>query len=242
VTALPPLPAIVEGTVTHQRHLPFRRVFRHRAYQWLVDLDHLPHAGALASFRSSDHLGDPRRSIKDNVIGLLDLHGIDLTGGRVLMLANARVLGHVFDPLTVFWCLDSDGTTACVVAEVHNTYGERHAYVLRPDDSGSAHTGKRLYVSPFFDVTGGYSLRFRLDPRAVGTVVVLHRDGQRSFTATFSGRPAPATRRAVWRVSLRQPLMPLRVSALIRWHGIRLWARGLPVVPRTPHRHQEGVR
>ena len=78
------------------------------------------------------------------------------------MLASARVLGHVFDPLSVFWCYGSDGVLACVVAEVHNTYGERHAYLLRPDEAGTAVTDKGFYVSPFFDVTGSYELRFTL--------------------------------------------------------------------------------
>ena len=80
------------------------------------------------------------------------------------MLANARVLGHVFDPLSVFWCYDSSGRLACVVAEVHNTYGERHAYLLRPDEAGVAVTGKDFHVSPFFDVSGTYELRFTLRP------------------------------------------------------------------------------
>jgi len=245
--SLPTLPAIVDGHVGHQRHEPFPRGFRHRAYQWLVDLDDLPLLPRvlrpLASFRAADHLGDPDRSIKANVLRFLARHdGVDLTGGRVLMLANARVLGHVFDPLSVFWCFAADGTLAAVVAEVHNTYGERHAYLLHPDERGVAETDKQFYVSPFFDVSGRYELRFRLDADVVATTVVLHREGRRSFTATFTGRPRPAQPRTVLATSVRQPLMPLRVSALIRWHGIRIWARGLPVVSRTPHRHQEGVR
>ncbi|HET7327493.1 MAG TPA: DUF1365 domain-containing protein [Nocardioidaceae bacterium] len=242
----PVLPAIVDGQVSHQRHQPFRRRFRHRAYQWLVDLDDLPRLPPLlrplASFRAADHLGDPDRSIKHNVEHFLALHGVDLTGGRVLMLANARVVGYVFDPLSVYWCYAADGTLACVVAEVHNTYGERHAYLLRPGERGAANTDKRFYVSPFFDVSGHYEMRFELTPDTVETVIVLHHDGRRSLTATFTGRPRPATRRTVLGVSVRHPAMPLRVSALIRWHGIKLWARGLPVVPRTPHEHQEGVR
>ena len=164
---LPPLPALVVGQVTHRRPGPVRHAFRHRVYQWLVDLDCLPrqrwHLRAFAHFSSADHLGDPGLPIKRNIENYLALGGIGLGDrGRVLMLASARVLGHVFDPLSVFWCYDSDGVLACVVAEVHNTYGERHAYLLRPDQAGTAMTGKSFYVSPFFDVTGTYELRFTL--------------------------------------------------------------------------------
>ena len=74
------------------------------------------------------------------------------------MLAHARVLGYVFNPLTVFWCHRADGALACVVAEVHNTYRQRHAYLLRTDDRGRAQVPKRFYVSPFYPVDGGYRM------------------------------------------------------------------------------------
>ena len=105
------------------------------------------------------------------------------------MLANARVLGHVFDPLSVFWCYDRDGVLACVVAEVHNTYGERHAYLLRPDEAGVAVTGKDFYVSPFFDVSGTYELRFTLRPDLVATTVTLRREGAVAFSGDLPGPP-----------------------------------------------------
>jgi len=159
----------------------------------------------------------------------------------VLMLASARVLGHVFDPLSVFWCYDSDGVLACVVAEVHNTYGERHAYLLHPDEAGTAVTDKGFYVSPFFDVSGTYELRFTLRPDLVATTVTLRREGAVAFSAAFRGRPEPATALALARRLIRQPLMPQRISALIRVHGIWLWLRGLPVRAHPHHIRQEGI-
>src|SRR5439155_24006808 len=149
-----------------------RHAFRHSAYQWLVDLDAIPRLPSylrpFASFSSADHLGDPALPIKANVERFLALQGIRLgDGARILMLANARILGHVFDPLSVFWCYDSNGRLACVVAEVHNTYGERHAYVLRPDADGVAKQDKELHVSPFYDVSASYQLRFAMGPDLV---------------------------------------------------------------------------
>jgi uncharacterized protein len=157
------------------------------------------------------------------------------------MLASARVLGHVFNPLSVFWCYDRDGVLACVVAEVHNTYGQRHAYLLRPDEAGVAVTGKDFHVSPFFDVSGTYELRFTLRPDLVATTVTLRRKGAVAFSATFRGRIEPATRRTLARLLIRQPLMTQRVSALIRVHGIWLWLRGLPVRAHPHHIRQAGV-
>jgi hypothetical protein len=245
-TQLPQLPALVVGQVTHQRPGPVRYDFRHRVYQWLVDLDSLPcqpwYLRAFAHFNSADHLGDSSLPIKANIENYLALGGIRLGDrGRVLMLANARVLGHVFDPLSVFWCYDSAGILICVVAEVHNTYGERHAYLLRPDEAGVSVTDKEFHVSPFFDVSGTYGLKFTLTPDRVSATVILRRRDALAFSATFRGRPEPATHRALARLLFRQPLMTQRVSALIRVHGIWLWLHRLPIHPRPHHTRQQGV-
>ena len=86
----------------------------------------------------------------------LAARGVDLGGGRVTMLAQARVFGYVFNPLTVYWCHRPDGTLACVVAEVHNTYRQRHAYLLAR--RSGAEVPKQFYVSPFYPVDGRYRM------------------------------------------------------------------------------------
>jgi len=243
---LPVLPALVAGHVAHHRGGPVRHAFRHSVYQWLVDLDALPetpwYLTPFASFSAGDHLGDPALSIKENVERFLSLNGITLgKSSRIVMLANARVLGHVFDPLSVFWCFDTHNVLACIVAEVHNTYGERHVYLLRPDPSGISEADKALHVSPFFDVSGRYELRFELSPDVVSSKVILRRKGAVAFTATFRGHPRPATRMAVLAQIIRKPLMPQQISAMIRMHGVWLWLRRLPLQRRPLHHPQEGV-
>jgi DUF1365 family protein len=246
VPTLPALPALVTGQVAHRRTGPVGHTFRHGVYLWLVDLDALPeqpwYLRPFASFSAADHLGDPDLSIRANLERYLCGNGIRLgESGRIVMLAGARVLGHVFDPLSVFWCLDANGALVCIVAEVHNTFGERHAYLLRPDQSGVATADKAFHVSPFYDVSGRYELAFELSPQVVSAAVVLRRQGTVAFTATFRGRPTPATATAVAGQLLRKPLMPQQVSALIRVHGIFLWLRRLPVQRHPHHRPQEGV-
>ena len=243
---LPALPALVTGRVTHHRRGRVRHSFRYGVYQWLVDLEALPeqpwYLRPFASFSAADHLGDPDRPIKANVEHYLSRNGIELgESSKVVMLANARVLGHVFDPLSVFWCFDRQGALVCIVAEVHNTYGERHAYLLRPDPSGVATADKAFHVSPFYDVSGRYELAFELSPQVVSAAVILRRQGTVALTATFRGRPTPATATAVAGQLIRKPLMPQQVSAMIRVHGIFLWLRRLPVQRHPHHRPQEGV-
>lgn len=248
-TVSPPgVPALVVGTVSHTRRTPLRHGFTHRHFQWLVDLDALPRfpwpTSLLARFDARDHLDGGRLGggIRGDLARFLTHRGLALDPtDRVLMLANARVLGHVFDPLTVYWCLTSTDELRTVVLEVHNTYGERHAYLLDVDDAGRATADKQFYVSPFNDVTGTYAVRLRLEPDLVSASVGLDRDGVRVLTATTSGVPGPATTGALVRTTARHLLMTQRVTALIRFHGIRLWLRRLPVLPRPRH-SEEAVR
>ncbi|MZG18546.1 DUF1365 family protein, partial [Streptomyces sp. SID5914] len=151
-------PGLYPCEIGHIRLDPVRYTLRHRTYMWLVDLDHLPRLPhplrPLAGFRARDHFTGDAPSLREGLERFLATRGVDLEGGRVLMLTHARVLGHVFNPLTLYWCHGPDGTPRCVVAEVHNTYGERHAYLLDPDEAGVAHVDKEFYVSPFHPVDG----------------------------------------------------------------------------------------
>ncbi|WP_232541508.1 DUF1365 domain-containing protein [Nocardia bovistercoris] len=222
-----------------------RHEFRYRSYSWLVDLDAMPALPwwlrPFARFEAADHLGDPTASLRRNVDDYLAEHGIDLRGGRVLMLANARVLGYVFNPLSLYWCRDASGTPTCVIAEVHNTYGSRHRYLLRPGDAGRAHTDKAFYVSPFNEVSGAYRMRVPEPDDRLRVSIVLS-DGGPVFAAAMTGRCRPATVPTILRAILAAPLAPLVVSARIRKQGVRLWLRGLSVVPRPAPSLQEPTR
>lgn len=239
-------PALYDAQVRHVRRQVLDRAFAHAVYLWLVDLDALPRLPfwlrPFARFESRDHLGDPARSIRENLDAWLATRGVDLRGGRVLMLAHARVLGHVFNPITVYWCHTPDGALACVVAEVHNTYGGRHCYLLDPDEHGRAEADKDFYVSPFLTVEGTYRMALPVPGERLALAVTLRQDGRTAFTASVLGTRRPATPAALARTLLRRPLVTLRTSALIRRHGIALWLRRLPVVRRPTHVPQEGVQ
>jgi DUF1365 family protein len=240
------LPALVKGDVRHARFHPVKHAFRYRAHQWLVDADR-PTVGArwlrpLVSFQSRDHLGSPDASLGDNVRTFLAAQGVTWSAHRIVMLANARTLGYVFDPLTVYWCYAIDGSLEGVLAEVHNTYGERHGYVVELDERGVGFAAKKFYVSPFFGVFGDYQLKFVHDGDRVGAFVTLRQDGRVVFTGSFTGRSVPVTSRRVLGVAVTQPFMPHRVAALIRLHGGWLWVRRLPVVRRIAHADQKGTR
>ncbi|MEU8135544.1 DUF1365 domain-containing protein [Streptodolium elevatio] len=230
--------ALYETEVVHVRREHFVRAFRNRGYTWLVDLDDPPELPwwlrPFVRFEARDHLGDPTRSIRANVDAWLAQEGVELDGGHVLMLANARVLGYVFNPLTLYWCHRRDGTLACVIAEVHNTYGQRHPYLLFPDATGRARAAKSFYVSPFLEVDGVYELHVPEPAARLDIAVTLRRDDRVAFTARWRGRRRPVGTRGLVRLLLRHPLMPHQVALGIRRHGIALWLRRVPVVAREP--------
>lgn len=238
-------PALYGATVRHVRKQSLDRAFSHRVYLWLIDLDAPPALPRwlrpFAGFHARDHLGDPNATIRANVDAFLAARGVDLRGGRVLMLANARVLGYVFNPITVFWCHRPDGGLECVLAEVHNTYGERHCYLLRPDAADRAETTKDFYVSPFLTVDGDYRMVLPVPGARLRISVTLRQHGGTALVATVVGSARPATPGTLLRMLLRHPLAPQRTTALIRRHGIALWFRRLPVIPRPTHAPQEGV-
>lgn len=231
------VPALYPCTITHVRTAPRRYTLRHRTYLWLIDPDRpprLPRAlRPLARFDPRDHFTGDQPSVRAGLDAFLAAHGVRLDGGRVEMLTHARVLGYVFNPLTLYWCHGPDGDLRCVVAEVHNTYGGRHCYLLRPDADGTASTGKEFYVSPFFPVDGRYRMRLPVPGQRLDLAVHLDRAGGRALTATVRGTRREAGGAALLRLALRHPWSTLVVSAAIRAHGIRLYLRGLPVRPRT---------
>jgi len=155
-------PAIYRTTITHNRQAPVQHSFEYRGYSWYVDIDELPSLPwwlrPFAQFDPRDHLaGRPGQSLRDRVDAYLADHDAELPGGRITALLQARVLGYVFNPISVFWCHDHEGVLRHVIAEVHNTYGQRHAYLMPPATKPVLVT-KKLYVSPFNRVSGHYQV------------------------------------------------------------------------------------
>lgn len=231
-------PALYRTRITHLRRAPVHHYFEHRGYSWYVDLDDMPQLPRwlrpLARFDPRDHLdGGPNDSLRQRIDAFLSERGIDLNGGTITALMQARVFGYVFNPLSLYWCHDADGVLRHVVAEVHNTYGERHAYLLPPDHVRPAMVRKKLYVSPFNAVDGYYLVRAPKPDDELDVTISLHRDDQPAFVATLRGARRRASIGEILRLQLIAPLAPLMGALGIRVQGITLWLRRVPVVPRT---------
>ncbi len=228
-------PAIYRTTITHVRRAPVQHRFQYRGYSWYVDVDDLPKPPRwlrpFAHFDAGDHLtGTSDDTLRRRVESFLTEQGMPLPGGRITALLQARVLGYVFNPLSLFWCHDADGVLRAVIAEVHNTYGQRHAYLLPPEKRATV--AKRLYVSPFNDVDGHYRVRAPRPGETLAVSISLHRDNQPPFVATMRGRRIRAGTTQLARLQITAPVAPLMGALRIRLQGIALWLRRVPVVPR----------
>ena len=229
--------ALYRTRITHLRRAPVHHYFEHRSYSWYVDVDRLPRLPRwlrpFARFDARDHFeGEPNDTLRERIDAFLADRGVDLRGGTVTALLQARVLGYVFNPLSLYWCHDADGVLRHVVAEVHNTYGGRHAYLLPPDSGQPAMVMKKLYVSPFNDVDGYYLVRAPRPDSQLNVTISLHRENQPAFVATMRGDRRRASIGEIIRLQLVAPLAPLMGALGIRVQGITLWLRRVPLVPR----------
>jgi DUF1365 family protein len=233
---------LLSGRVQHRRTGRVPYLLRHRVSYIALDLDEirsvrrhtrLLRSGRLAlfGFREADHWVPPATDLRASVHGHLRDQGIDPAGWRVVLIANLRVLGYVFDPASFYLCRDPEGVLRVVIVEVHNTYGERHLYTLRVEPHGRGHVGhmaKGFHVSPFLDMDARYTVRVEDGPGQVRIAIVEREPDGTSLVATLGLRRMPLTDRGLLRVFLRTPLVTQTTIAAIHWHAWRLWRRGAP--------------
>lgn len=240
------------GRVRHRRHRPRPHGFTFGAYHALLDLDDLARLDAEVvglgvnrpgpfGFRDTDHLGAADEPVRDKLAAWLAGHGVALPDGPVRVLTSLRVLGYVFDPVTWWFCHTADGGLAFVVAEVHNTFGDAHAYLLDDLERPSAGTyraraDKVLHVSPFLPVDGlTYRFAFALGAGRLAVHVAVDDDEGRIFDASQSGHLVPLTTTRLWWQNLVHPLLTWRVIIRIHREALGLLRRRIPFFSRpTP--------
>ena len=161
---------------------------------------------------------------------VLEAHQVRATG-KLFLLAQPRVLGHVFNPVAFWLAYDQQDDLIAVIAEVTNTYGDRHSYLCRKPDGSPIDATDRLqatkifYVSPFQPVEGGYEFRFDIRPDRIGIWIdYTQRSG--GLIATLTGPRKAISNLSILRSLLRRPLGSRRVLALIHWQALKLWWKG----------------
>jgi len=187
----------------------------------------------LAALHDTDHGGLPGKgSGVAWVREVLAAHRIVL-GGPILLLAQPRMLGHVFNPVSFWLCHDAGGALCAVIAEVSNTFGDRHSYLCHHDDlrpigaDDILNATKIFHVSPFQGIEGGYAFRFDIGAARIGIWIDFSVPGSSTgLLATLTGKRRPLSNAGILRALLRRPFGSRRVLGLIHWQALKLYFKG----------------
>lgn len=231
------------GEVMHQRGDRYAYRFAYRVFSLLLDVDELPwlprrlrffshNRFNLFSLHDRDHGARDGMPLREWAEEELSRRGIELQGGRIRLLCFPRVLGYVFNPLSVWYCEHRDGSLRAVICEVRNTFGEMHHYVLAAPDRGPMdwraeyRADKVFHVSPFLSQDMEYRFRL-LEPGArIGVYIDEYCGDTHAFKACISARSVPLTDDRLIGVFCSLPLLPIKVIAAIHWQALKLWLRG----------------
>ncbi len=242
-----PAASLYVGKTTHARLGPRPHRFSYGLFQLLIDIDRIEDAvrglGLLRhgrfgvfSFDERDHGARDGSPLRAWVEAKLAAAGLVVSAKRIRLLSFPRMLGFVFNPISILFVEDGQGRLEAVIYEVNNTFGQTHAYVA-PAAGGACErqeADKKLYVSPFYRVEGVY--RFLVTPPAETFNLVIAKSvgGHPDFTATLASERRELTDAALLKLFFAMPLMTLGVVAAIHWQAVILWLKGAPFSPRPP--------
>ena len=237
------------GSVMHRRIKPKTHKLRYRAFWTLLDLDELPSLDKklrlfsmerfnLFGFYTADHGDGSKVPLRTQAEKHLATAGIDLEGGKIELLCMPRMLGFVFNPISVYYCYRRDGALAALIYEVHNTFGQRHSYLIPVETaSGEAleqRCLKSFYVSPFMDMKISYTFRIQ-KPGGRVALAIQGADAEGPvIIASLAGRHRALTDKTLLRTFFVFPLLTLTVVAGIHWEALKLWIKGMRLRPRPP--------
>lgn len=250
--------ALYSGLVSHRRTRPRTHALRYRIFMLLLDLDEGPALGrglrlfgfdgpGLMSFQTCDHGDGSETPLKIQVEQHLATAGLE-GGGAVRLLCMPRVLGGVFNPISVYFCHRPDGALSAILYEVNNTFGDRHSYLIpvaadAPGGVVRQSADKVFFVSPFMDMDLTYA--FKVRPPGQGetaglAVSIEVADAQGPLlSASFAGQRQPLDDRRLLAAWLGHPWMTLGVMGAIHWEALKIWLKGeriraRPRAPRNP--------
>ncbi|MCO6185262.1 DUF1365 domain-containing protein [Rhizobium sp. L1K21] len=244
--------AIYRGEVVHTRHRPKQHKLKYRVFSLLLDIDEIGRMDrglrlfghnrfSLFSFFDQDHGPLDGGNLKEWVLNHARSAGVEDKDLRISILVYPRILGYVFNPLTVYFLTRPDGSTALVLYEVCNTFHERHTYVIPAvtrDGTIRHSANKELYVSPFIPMECRYD--FRLVPPAEAVSIVINEEDESGplLFAGFTGKRTKLNDRELMKAFFAYPLMTLKIMAGIHFEALRIWLKGMKVFRHVPARQR----
>ncbi len=247
-----PRSSLYVGSVMHRRLQPRTHSFRYSAFWLLLDLDDLVELPGklkwlsynrpnIFSFYDADHGDGSATPLRTQIVRQLGEADVDITGGRVSLLCMPRTVGYCFNPLSIFFCYQADAALVALIYQVHNTFGERHSYIIRIENHGETlrqHCRKVFHVSPFLDMDLRYDFRIMGPDERIAVGISVSSSDKLVLRAVLTGERKDLTSRNLIFVFLKIPAITIKVIAAIHWEALRLWMKGIGLRrrPLPPHR------
>ena len=235
---------IYVGNVIHKRFKPKEHFFKYRVFSLLLDLSEINliqkkisffsyNRFNLISFFDKDHGNRDGSNLKDWVIKNIQKYNIETKNIRIKLLCYPRILGYVFNPLSVFFIYNRDSSLVAILYEVKNTFGEQHTYVFKTKNQLKLIENKcqkKFFVSPFMDLDSTYYFKI-LYPEDTLSVVIDQRDnlGKLLF-ASQDGKRINLSSKNLLFSYLKHPLMTFKIISAIHFEALRLWIKGIKIV------------
>lgn len=244
--------ALFAGQVFHKRLRPATHVLSYRVFSLLLSLDEIDalqkrlwlfsrNRWNLFSFYDKDFGENAAESLEAYVQRKLVTAGIDTVPDKIMLSCYPRICGYTFNPLSLFYCLDKNGDALAILHEVHNTFGERHTYVLPVQTEGTSSgkwihqtSDKALFVSPFAHMNMQYQFRLNVPDERQVVVIRVHDEQGHLITASYAAKRQALTASSLLKYFFTIPLLTMKVVAGIHWEALRLWLKKVPWYSHQP--------
>ena len=235
--------SIYNGTVIHKRFKPKIHFFKYRVFSLLIDLSELDildkkinyfsyNKFNLISFFDKDHGERDGSSIVEWVKKNLNENGLNTENIKIKLLCYPRILGYVFNPLSVFYVYDINEKLVSILYEVKNTFGEQHTYIFRVENNSllQHNCEKKFHVSPFIEMNCNYFFRILKPSEKISVIIDQYQSNEKILYASQDGKRADLTSSELMKSYLKHPLMTFKIISAIHFEAFKLWTKGIKFI------------
>ena len=235
--------AIYNGTVIHKRFKPKLHFFKYKVFSLLIDLSELSTLDKkinffsynrfnLISFFDKDHGERDGTSLIEWVKKNLRENNIDAEEIKIRLLCYPRILGYVFNPLSVFYIYNNNEKLISILYEVKNTFGEQHTYIfkIKNDNLLQHNCEKKFHVSPFIEMNCNYFFRILKPSEKISVIIDQYQSNEKILFASQDGKRADLTSAELMKSYLKHPLMTFKIISAIHFEAFKLWTKGIKFI------------